>query len=220
MKQTILGIFAHPDDESFGPGGTIAKLAKDNDVYIICVTAGDAGQNGLTKTQRTLADIRKGELKNASRILGIKKRFCLDYEDGTLCNNKYHEIAQKIESILKKIKPDTLITFAQNGVSGHIDHIAVSMITTYIFKRNLQIKKLMYYGIIEERREKYLDDYFIYFPEGYKRSEMDMEVDITETFEQKINAIKSHKSQKKDVDQIIKSLLKMPPKEYFLVKTR
>jgi LmbE family N-acetylglucosaminyl deacetylase len=218
--KTILGIFAHPDDESFGPGGTLAKLAKDNDVHIICVTGGDAGQNHRESTTKTLEDIRNDELKNASKILGIKKRYCLKYKDGTLSNNLYHEIAAKIEEIVQKLKPDTLITFEPKGVSGHIDHIAVCMVTTYVFKKNPWIKTLMYYCIRDTRREKYLDDYFIYFPEGYPMSQIDKEVNIEKTFQQKIDAIKCHKSQKKDVDQIIKSLLKMPPREYFLIKTQ
>lgn len=216
--KTIVGVFAHPDDESFGPGGTLAKLAKKNDVYVICVTGGDAGQNERKHTSRLLSDIRHDELKEASQILGIKKRFCLKYKDGTLSNNKYHEIASKIEKILKKLKPEIIITFEPKGVSGHIDHIAVSMITTFVFKNNPWIKKLMYYCIKDTRREKYLDDYFIYFPEGYKRSEIDEEVDTTKTLETKIRAIRAHKSQKKDADRIIKSLLKLPPREYFLVK--
>lgn len=216
--KTIVGIFAHPDDESFGPGGTIAKLAKKNDVYAICVTGGDAGQNARIRTTRKLSEIRKEEYHKAAKILGIKKSYCLKYEDGTLSNNKYHEIASKIETLLRKIKPDTLITFEPKGVSGHIDHIAVSMITTYIFKKNSWIKKLMYYCIRDTRREEYLDDYFIYFPEGYKMSEIDEEVDTTNTFKQKLDAIKAHKSQKEDGDKIIKSLLKMPPREYFIIK--
>ncbi len=110
------------------------------------------------------------------------------------------------------------MTFEPKGVSGHIDHIAVSMITTFVFKNNPRIKKLMYYCIKDTRREKYPDDYFIYFPQGYKRSEIDEEVDITSTLGKKIEAIKAHKSQKKDAERIIKSLLSKPPKEYFLTK--
>lgn len=218
--KTIVGVFAHPDDESFGPGGTIAKLAKYNDVYVICVTGGDAGQNHRKGTSRKLSDIRHDELKEAGKILGVKKRYCLKYKDGTLSNNKYHEIASKIEKILKKIKPDIIMTFEPKGVSGHIDHIAVSMMTTYVFKKNPWIKKLMYYCILNTRREKYLDDYFIYFPEGYKRSEIDEEIDTTKTLRTKIEAISAHKSQKKDADRIIKSLKKLPPREHFLVKTQ
>lgn len=220
VKKAILAIFAHPDDESFGPGGTLAKLAKTHNLYTICVTGGEAGQNARPHTTRKLADIRNDEYKAAAKILGVKKSHCLGYKDGTLSNNKYHEIAGKIDEIVRKLKPETLVTFEPHGVSGHIDHIAVSMITSYVFRNNPQIKKLMYYCLLDTRREKYLDDYFVYFPQGYKRSEVDLEVDTTTTFKQKIEAIKAHKSQKEDGDRIIKSLLSMPPREYFLVTTR
>lgn len=214
---TVVAIFAHPDDESFGPGGTLAKLAKNNDIYTICVTGGGAGQNARKRTTRKLSEIRKDEYRNASKILGIKKGYCLKYEDGTLSNSLYHEIAHKIDHIVKKLNPEILMTFEPKGVSGHIDHIAVSMITTYVFRNNPQIEKLMYYCILNTRREKYLDDYFIYFPEGYKINEIDLEVDTAKTFSTKIEAIKAHKSQKEDADRIIKSLLSMPSKEYFLI---
>lgn len=195
--KTIVGIFAHPDDESFGPGGTLAQLAKENDVYVICVTGGDAGQNGRKGTTRSLSAIRRDELKLASKILGIKKRFCLKFEDGTLSNNLYHDIAGEIEKIIKRLKPDILITFEPRGLSGHIDHITVSMVTTFVFKKNPWIKTLMYYCILDKRREKYLDDYFIYFPEGYPLNQIDKVVNTSKTFDQKIEAIKAHKSQKK-----------------------
>ncbi len=218
MKKVVLAIFAHPDDESFGPGGTIAKLSKEYEVHTICVTGGGAGQNARTGTTRKLSEIRKGEYKKAAKILGVAKSHCLSFQDGTLSNSLYHIIAERIEQIVKKVKPEILLTFEPKGVSGHIDHITVSMITTYLFKMHPEIEKLMYYCILDTRREKYLDDYFIYFPEGYKRSEIDEEIDISGTFKQKIDAIKAHVSQKEDGDRIIKSLSKMPPREYFLVK--
>ena len=95
----IVGVFAHPDDEAFGPGGTLASFAKERDVYTICVTNGDAGQNSSGKTKE-LAQIRRDELLASAEVLGIKKVFFLDYKDGTLCNNLYHEIAGKIQTIL------------------------------------------------------------------------------------------------------------------------
>lgn len=218
--KTIVGVFAHPDDESFGPGGTLAKLAKKYEIHTICVTGGDKGQNARKRTTRNLSVIRREEYGQAAKILGIKRVHCLKFKDGTLSNNLYHDVAKRIEKVVKKLKPEILITFEPKGVSGHIDHIAVSMITTYIFKRNKSIKTLMYYCMLDKRREKYLDDYFIYFPEGYKRSEIDKEVDIKDTLKTKIEAIKAHKSQKGDGERNIEGLLKMPPKEYFLIRTQ
>lgn len=63
--------------------------------------------------------------------MGVKKVHFLDFLDGTLSNNLYHKLADKIEGHLKKLKPHTVITFEPLGVSGHIDHITVSMVTTF-----------------------------------------------------------------------------------------
>lgn len=217
MKK-IVAIFAHPDDESFGPGGTIALLSKNSAIFTICVTGGDAGKNARKRTSRLLSDIRLDEYKKAAKILGVTKSYNLNFQDGALSNSLYHEVSDKIEPILNKIKPDTLITYEPKGVSGHIDHIAVSMITTYLFKKHHEIKKLMYYCIRDIRRNKNLDDYFIYFPEGYNISAIDKKVNIASVLNQKIEAIKAHKSQKEDGDRIIHDLLKAPPYEYFLIK--
>lgn len=71
-KKTIVGIFAHPDDEAFGPGGTLAKLAKENEVHIICATSCESGQKSISD-KKDLGKIRKQELLSSAKILGIKK---------------------------------------------------------------------------------------------------------------------------------------------------
>src|SRR3989337_253656 len=100
----VVCIFAHPDDEAFGPSGTIAKYADGREAYIICVTDGNDHNNGT----KNLSQIRKNELRNSAKILGVKKVYFLSYSDGHLCNNIYHEVARKIEKIIKRLKPDTL----------------------------------------------------------------------------------------------------------------
>jgi LmbE family N-acetylglucosaminyl deacetylase len=80
----VVGIFAHPDDEAFGPSGTLAKFAKEGrDVYIICVTKGDAGDNYSDKTNN-LTDIREEELKASAKELGVKEVIFLDFKDSLL----------------------------------------------------------------------------------------------------------------------------------------
>src|SRR5260221_4883721 len=130
--KTIVGIFAHPDDEALFIGGTLAKLAEKNNVYVICITNGD--WNGK-QHDNTLRDIRKKEEENAALVLGIKKVFFLGFHDGTLSNNLYFTIAEKIQEKLDELKPEMLITFEPHGVSGHIDHIAASMISSFLFKK-------------------------------------------------------------------------------------
>jgi len=216
----VLGIFAHPDDEVFGPGGTLAKFAKEGrDVYLICVTDGDAGENGLDKKERALGEIRREELQESAEVLGIRKVFFLGYKDGSLSNNLYHEIADKIQKIVEEIKPEIIMTMEPRGVSGHLDHIAVSMITSFVFEKVKDASELWYYAMTEESRSVQ-DPYFIYFPPGYKKSEISKTVSIDEVFDQKVQAMHKHQSQKSDIDKILGKFLKLPKEENFIILTR
>ncbi len=218
--KTIVAVFAHPDDEAFGPSGTLHKLAQKNDLYLICVTNGDAGENNLSRpSKRTIGEIRRSELRKSAQIIGIKKVYFLDYVDGTLSNSLYHEIAEKIEKILNRLKAEILITFESGGISGHIDHIAVSMITTYVFKRLPFVQKILYSGMLRERAET-RDNYFIYVPPGYKRSEFDLIVDVSDVWDTKLEAMRQHKSQAKDMANILEAAKNFPKEEYFLVKEK
>jgi LmbE family N-acetylglucosaminyl deacetylase len=208
--KSLVCVFAHPDDEAFGPSGLIAQEAQKRDVYIICVTNGDS--YGDTK----LGKIRKEEIKASARILGVKKVFLLGYKDGTLNNNLYHKLTGKIEEIVKTVKADTLLTYEPRGVSGHIDHIAVSMITTFVFEKLKFVKTLLYHCLPVEQT-KFIRGYFIYFPPGYKKNEIDRVEDVKEVWDKKIEAIKAHKSQAKDGKMILSSMHLIPKKEYFLV---
>lgn len=209
MKPLVC-IFAHPDDESFGPGGTIAKYAKARDIYLICVTS----------VGGKLGSLRKKELLESSKILGVKKVKFLDFEDGGLCNNLYHQLAGKIEAILKLYKPDTLLTFEQRGVSGHIDHISVSMVSAFIFKKLDFIKRILYFAETEEKIAELGKDYFIYMPPGIPREKADLIVDIGDFWETKVEAMKAHKSQQGDVDWLLKVFTKFEKKEYFLAEEK
>lgn len=214
--KSIVCIFAHPDDEAFGPGGTIALLAKKYPIYIICVTNGDAEKNS-TQDARDLSEVRREELLHSAKILGVKEVIFLGYKDGSLNNNLYHEIADNLIKHLKKLKPDTLLTFEPSGVSGHIDHIAVSMITSYVFKKLSFVKKLMYYCISEKHSGLEGEGYFVYFPPGYKKSQVDEVYDISSVWDNRVAAMKAHSSQKHDGDDILRILEQLPKEEYFLV---
>lgn len=217
--KTIVGVFAHPDDETFGPSGTLAKLAAKNDVYIITATSGEQGENHRTrKSKRTIAEIRRDELRCAAKIIGVKKVYFLGFADGTLSNNLYHEIAAKIEDRLKKLKPEILITMDKNGVSGHIDHITISMVTTFVFRKLSFIKEIWYHAMPKERAAE-RKDYFIYFPPGYEKSEIDKIVDVADVWDTKVAAMREHKSQAKDMENILTRAKNYPKEEYFIIRT-
>jgi len=217
MKR-VVGIFAHPDDEALGPSGTLAKLAQDHEIYLICVTSGEAA--GRTEEEKLIiGETRRKEIQASAEILGVKEVFFLGYEDGQLCNSVYHQLAGDITKRVEELRPETLITFELRGVSGHIDHVTVSMVTTFVFERYSFIKKLMYYTItkIESKR---MDGYFIYFPEGYSREHVDEVVTVGDVWETKVKAMQCHKSQVHDVERVLHNTSDLPREEYFFIRTK
>ncbi len=214
-KSNIVCIFAHPDDEAFGPSGIIANWASNNDVYIICVTDGSNPNAHIDG----LSNIRNDELKVSAEILGVKKVFFLGYCDGELHNNIYHKVTSDIEKILKKIKPEILLTFELKGISGHLDHVFVSMVTTFLYNK-LTIIKSLYYSVAQKEISDAFKDYFIYFPDGCKREEVDHIENVSKVWNKKVEAIKAHNSQSKDGNYILSLIEKLPKEEYFLVKQK
>lgn len=215
----VVAIIAHPDDETT-MAGTLATFAKEKgDVHIICVTSGDAGENHHEKKEEMLVFIREDELRASAEILGVKHVSFVGFKDGSLSNNLYHQIAKKIENKVAEIQPETLITFEPRGITGHIDHMVISMVTTYLFNRLPYVKTLMYACMSEDQRKvaATLPEYFIYFPPGYKRSEVDQVVDVSHYWDKKIAAIRSHHSQKGDVETFILPIQEKAPKEEFFI---
>ena len=131
--QRLLGVFAHPDDESFCAGGTFARYAAHGaEVMVVSATRGEAGQirSAGTATRRTLARVREQELLVACQRLGIQHARCLDYADGTLKGVDQEVLIKDIVELLRSFRPDVVITFGSDGGYGHPDHIAISAATT------------------------------------------------------------------------------------------
>lgn len=125
---TILGIWAHPDDESFMVGG-ILSMAADNGQDVICVTTtkGEAGVQDESKwPAATLGQTREKELESALDILGITNHHLFDYGDGKCADVSDDEILPEIAALIEQYQPDTIITFPPDGMTGHPDHQAVS----------------------------------------------------------------------------------------------
>ncbi len=129
----ILGVFAHPDDESFCAGGTLAKYAEAGaEIMVVSATRGDAGQirDARVATRRTLGLVRERELGLACERLGIQHAVCLDYGDGTLKDVEPQALTRDVARIVREFKPDAVITFGPDGGYGHPDHIAIGTATT------------------------------------------------------------------------------------------
>ncbi len=150
MAKTILAVLAHPDDESFGLGGTLALYAqKGFDTYLVCATRGEAGTvdeehlNGFKDT----AELRTAELERAAKILGLKDVFFLGYRDSGMpeteenrhpnaqINHSVDEVAGKVVKYIRELKPDVVLTFDPIGGYKHPDHIHIHKATVLAFEK-------------------------------------------------------------------------------------
>ena len=129
----VLGIFAHPDDETLGAGATLAKYASAGaDVRVVSLTKGGAGQirDAGVATRSTLTAVRERELEAAGKELGLVETRCLDYLDGGLAAVDPEVLEALVADLLAELEPDVVITFGADGLSGHPDHVAVGAVVT------------------------------------------------------------------------------------------
>jgi LmbE family N-acetylglucosaminyl deacetylase len=130
----LMGVFAHPDDETLGFGGVLAKYAAEGvQTFLITATRGQNGWFGDPDTYPgpdALGLRREAELDEAAQVLGIQEVNLLDYCDGELDRAPADEIIAKICRQIRKVRPQVIVTFDPFGVYGHPDHIAISQYTT------------------------------------------------------------------------------------------
>lgn len=130
----LLAILAHPDDESMGVGGTLAKYASEGvETHLVCATRGEAGWFGPPDEYPgpfALGQIRERELYAAADVLGIRSIRFLDECDGMLDRAQPARVVSRIVRQIREIRPDVVVTFGPDGAYGHPDHIAISQFTT------------------------------------------------------------------------------------------
>lgn len=130
----LMCILAHPDDESLGNGGILAKYASEGvETYLVTATRGERGWFGDERDYpgvEALGKIREAELLAAASVLGIHSVDFLDYIDGDLDQANPAEAIAKIVGHIRRVKPDVVVTFGPDGAYGHPDHIAISQFTT------------------------------------------------------------------------------------------
>ncbi|HEX9496019.1 MAG TPA: PIG-L family deacetylase [Candidatus Limnocylindria bacterium] len=132
----ILGVFAHPDDETFAAGGTLAKYtARGADAMVYSATRGQAGQirDASAATRHVLGAVREQELRQACEILGVRHVRCADYLDGALRDVDLDVLAAAVAEVMRAFRPDAVITFGEDGAYGHPDHVTISAAATRAF---------------------------------------------------------------------------------------
>ena len=134
MTLKLLAVFAHPDDESMGMGGTLAKYAAEGvETYLVCASRGERGWFGPEEQNpglQALGKIREKELTSAVTELGMKELHFLGTIDGDVDQADHNEIIGKIVTHIRRIQPQVIVTFPPDGGYGHPDHIAIGQFTS------------------------------------------------------------------------------------------
>ena len=149
-QQILLTVLAHPDDESFGTGGTLAYYARQQgaQVHLICATRGEAGGVApkFLEGYTSIADRREAELRCAAGVLGLTGVYFLNYRDSgmpgspdnqhpqALVQAPLDEVAGKVASTIRRLRPQVVLTFDPIGGYKHPDHIAIHRATVRAFQ--------------------------------------------------------------------------------------
>lgn len=145
---TLLAVFAHPDDEAFGTGGSLTVYSRSGTrVVLVCATRGEAGEisDPRLATPETLGEVRENELRCAAETMGISELVFLDYRDSGMAgsaenqdprafiNAPAEQVVNKLVGVLRRVRPQVVVTFEPNGGYGHPDHIAIHQHTVSAF---------------------------------------------------------------------------------------
>lgn len=169
---TILGVWAHPDDEAYLSGGLMA-MASDAGSRVVCVTAtrgelGTADPDSWPPTR--LAAERTYELARCLQILGVTEHTWLGFHDGGCAAADPAAAVTQLCSIIEQVRPDTVVTFGPDGVTGHPDHQTVSSWTGQAFDRAASRTTRLLHATMAKRRAARWTDLNLslgIFPDGY-----------------------------------------------------
>ena len=195
MNRVILLVFAHPDDESFGLAGTVSKYShQEVPVDLICATRGEKGTRLDVPANTDTGTARELELRTAAAIMGIRHIYLLGYMDGELDKAAPGEIRDRVLTIMRRVKPEVVITFGPDGITGHPDHIAIGKAASEAFDRLVvggKGPRKLYYVTIPASAASDSDFDVATRPDD----QVTTAIDITGYLDKKIKAISAHRSQ-------------------------
>ena len=125
---TLLGVWAHPDDEAYLSSGLMAAVRRAGGrVVVLTATRGERGTDDPRRwPPDRLARRREHELRTSLRLAGVHEHRWLGYADGTLADVPRGDAAAAVAAVMEEVRPDVVVTFGPDGMTGHDDHRAVS----------------------------------------------------------------------------------------------
>jgi LmbE family N-acetylglucosaminyl deacetylase len=211
----VAGVFAHPDDDTYGLGGSLALHAGDDlEVTVVMATSGDAGRiaDPSLATPATLGRVREAEDVASWRALGLEPdvRF-LRHPDGRLAEMPTGELVGEIAAALRRARPDVVVTFGPDGITGHADHVTVGAAATEAFhavraSASDGFASLLYTALpastldrlnegLRERGLEPIDSMQPFVPRGVPDDEVGVRVDCSAAYERKLEALRCHRTQ-------------------------
>jgi len=191
---TLLAVFAHPDDESFRPGGTLALLARRGvRVHLLMATRGQAGSCGDPPlcTPEELPAVRERELRCACATLGVEPPLLLDYQDGRLGEADPEQVIAQILQVVRQVHSQVMLTFGPDGLSGHPDHIAIGRWTSEAFQRAEEVSALYTVAVPQSLATRLAMTQIRAVPD----EEIAVTVDVSSVWQAKMAAIRCHSTQ-------------------------
>jgi LmbE family N-acetylglucosaminyl deacetylase len=211
MKKIIFGIFAHPDDEAFGPAGTLLMETKSGtELHLITLTAGENGVN--IDNHDNLGEIRLQEWRKAADIIGATKTYHLDFSDGHLDNTTMIDAATIIEKIVTDVTTADDITEIEfmtldpNGVTGHIDHIVACRAACLVFyrlKSNDSRLTRIRFACLPRKQIPVAQTDWIYMDAGRADNEIDEVIDARSLRDEIITIMRCHATQTADCESAL-----------------
>ncbi len=197
--RTLLAVLAHPDDETFRCGGMLALLARQAvRVQVLTASRGQAGSCGDPPLCRpeSLGMVREAELRCACAALGLEPPILLDYQDGALERVSETEAVNQVMAVVQELRPQVLLTWPPDGLSGHPDHVAVSRWTTLVFEQAArlgpEVPAALYHLVLPR---SIADRLGLAHLQAIPDAAVTLAVDVTPVWVQKLAAIHCHQTQ-------------------------
>jgi LmbE family N-acetylglucosaminyl deacetylase len=203
---TILGVWAHPDDETYLSAGLMARAVLSGS-RVVCVTA-TRGEEGSFDEERwptpTMGRVREVELLRSLEILGIREHHWLDYYDGTCAAVDPAEAVARIRDFIERVRPDSVLTFGPDGMTDHPDHKAACAWTTEAFEQSAPPNARLFYATTTPQwAQEWLpkmEPFNVFMSPGVPpitpHEELAIDLELSdELLDLKMDAIRAHESQ-------------------------
>jgi LmbE family N-acetylglucosaminyl deacetylase len=228
VPRRLAAVFAHPDDDTFAVGGTLALERGRVDYTLIVATSGEAGliSDPALASAGTLAKVREQEERDALAVLGAEDaavRF-LGYPDGGLAEVSRDEIADKVIDVLREVRPAVVVTFGREGITKHDDHIAIHQVATEAFHQlraeegeGRAFQRLLYTALLQSNLDRFWEALRKrgvevgetegpFMPRGVPDHTVTVRVDCRPVVSTKLEALRAHRTQQGEMENFPEDL--------------